>query len=374
MAGGSNLANKYSKQVDERFHRESQALMGLNHDHEFTGVKTVNVYSLPVVAMSDYQRGGANRYGTPNDLTRNVQTLTINRDRAFTFIIDKGDKLQSQMVSDAGRALARQIREVVVPEFDSYVFATLAGTATARGNYATDEITKDNAYEMFLHAQEVLGNRNVPDKGRVCFCSYRFANLLKQDSAFMRYSNLSQDMLIKGVMGEVDGTKIVKVPSSRLPAGAAFILTHPCAATAPKQLEEYKTHDNPPGISGWLVEGRFIYDCFVLEEKADAVFYHGAQPVLKVLSFMTAAGDAGKSSIVMTGLMEGSKRYYAMAADASELPEAVYGQTISASQWTEMSGSVCEIQPAEQAKVIRVVEVDSDNLPIAAGTAAVNVG
>ena len=374
MAGGKNLAIKYSKTVDERFHRESQALMALNNDHEFTGVKTVNVYSLPVVAMSDYQRGGANRYGTPNDLTRNVQTLTINRDRAFTFIIDKGDKLQSQMVTDAGRALARQIREVVVPEFDTYVFATLAGTATSRGNYATGEITKDNAYEAFLHAQEVLGNRNVPDKGRVCFCSYRFANLLKQDAAFMRYSNLSQEMLIKGVMGEVDGTRIVKVPSGRLPAGAAFILTHPCAATAPKQLEEYKTHDNPPGISGWLVEGRFIYDCFVLDEKADAVFYHGAQPVLKVLSFMTAATGSGESSVVVPGIMEGSKRYYALGAEASELPAVTYGSAITSSQWSELVGGSMAITPDAGDKVIRVVEVDGEGKPLAVGDAAVNVG
>ena len=73
-----------------------------------------------------------------------------------------------------------------------------------------------------------------------------------------------------------NGVKIVKVPASRLPKDCAFILTHPIAATGPKQLEEYKIHDNPPGISGWLCEGRFIYDCFVLNEKADAIFYHGA--------------------------------------------------------------------------------------------------
>ena len=133
MAGGKNLAAKYAKQVDERFSRESQAMMALNNNYEFTGVETVKVYSIPVVAMTDYKRTGANRYGTPNDLTRNVQTLTVKRDRAFTFIIDKGDKLQSQMVSDAGKALSRQLREVCVPEFDAYVFNTLAASATARG-------------------------------------------------------------------------------------------------------------------------------------------------------------------------------------------------------------------------------------------------
>jgi hypothetical protein len=49
--------------------------------------------------MNDYTRSGANRYGTPTDLTRNVQSCTVNKDRSFTFIIDKGDKIQSEMVN-----------------------------------------------------------------------------------------------------------------------------------------------------------------------------------------------------------------------------------------------------------------------------------
>lgn len=123
------------------------------------------------------------------------------------------------------------------------VFKTLAAAAVARGATAATNATKTNAYELFLNGMEWLGNHNVPDTGRVCFCSYRFANLLKQDSAFMKYGDKAQDMLIKGVIGEVDGCKIVKVPASRLPAGAAFIITHKIAATAPKQLEDYKIHD-----------------------------------------------------------------------------------------------------------------------------------
>lgn len=115
MPGGMNLASKYSDKVDERFYRESQAMIALNNDYKFTGEKTVKVYSIPIVPMNDYTRNGSNRYGTPSDLSRNVQSLTVNKDRSFTFIIDKGDKIQSEMVSDAGKALSRQINEVVVP-------------------------------------------------------------------------------------------------------------------------------------------------------------------------------------------------------------------------------------------------------------------
>jgi len=138
-------------------------------------------------------------------------------------------------------------------EFDTYIFRKMAEAAVDNSHYANTTVTKSNAYEMFLAAQETLGDANVPDSGRVAFCSYKFANMLKQDSAFMKYSNMSQEMVIKGVLGEVDGTKIVKVPKSRLPKDASFLLVHPIAGVAPKQLEDYKIHDDPPGISGWLV-------------------------------------------------------------------------------------------------------------------------
>ena len=365
-----NFASKYAKNVDERFHRESQAMLALNNDYKFTGVQTVQVYSLPVVAMQDYQRSGASRYGSPDDLSTNVQTLTVTRDRSFTFVIDKGDKIQSQMVSDAGKALSRQLREVCVPEFDTHVFKTLAEAATERGAVATTEATRENAYELFLNGMEWLGNRNVPDKGRVCFCSYKFANLLKQDSAFMKYGDKSQEMLTRGVIGEVDGCKIVKVPASRLPAGCAFLITHPVAATAPKQLEDYKIHDNPPGISGWLVEGRLIYDCFVLEEKADAIYYHGAQAVLKELQVITAATGEGKATVLVNTPVEGSARYCVTAATFGELTSVTYGTAITASQWKSFVNGG-EMDLTEGHKFVRVVEVDGKGLPIAVGTSKI---
>ena len=96
------LASKYSKLVDERFYKESQAAMALNNDYKFTGVKTVNVYSIPIVELNDYDRtdnGGLTRYGTPKNLGNEVQALTVTQDKAWTFIIDKADKLQSEMVN-----------------------------------------------------------------------------------------------------------------------------------------------------------------------------------------------------------------------------------------------------------------------------------
>lgn len=374
--GGLNLAKKYSKKVDERFTRDSFLKNALHNDYDFTGAKTIEVYSIPTAAMNDYARTGTSRYGTPKDASRNIQELTISRDRSFTTIIDKGDKLQSEGVSDAGKFLARQIREVCVPEYDAYGFNQLAAAATAVGAVATTAATDENAYELFLNASERLGDKNVPDTGRIAYCSYRFANLLMRDPAFSKDTETAQKMAIKGVIGEVDGCRIVRVPAGRMPAGASFTMLHPMVACAPYQLEEFKIHENPPGISGWLVEGRFIYDLFTLNNKVDGLFYHGGQAIMKILTVTTAASEASKSAISVNPFVKSTstnKWYYDTATTLAGLIAVTYGSAITPGNWLELTVNGTEITP-ESDRYVRVVEVNSSNEPVSVGDSYLNIG
>lgn len=266
-----NLATKFSSVVDERFAKEMLTAAAVNNDYEFEGVQTVKVYSISTVAMGDYTRSGANRYGTPAELDDTVQTMTLTKDRAFTFTIDKGNAEDQVGAKNEGKALSRQINERVIPEIDTYRLAKLATEGTASTAAA---ITKSNAYSAFLDGTATLDDASVPDSGRICFCTADFYKFLKQDPSFIQASDLAQEMLVKGQIGEVDGVAIVKVPSSRMPENVAFILTHNVAMVSPIKLAEYKVHDNPPGINGKLVEGRIYYDAFVLDSKASAVYVH----------------------------------------------------------------------------------------------------
>lgn len=270
-----NLASKYSKKVDERFSLLSVTEnIGLNKDYDWNGVKTVMVYNIGTAAMDNYNRSGTNRYGTPAELDDTKTDYTLSKDRAFTFTIDRGNYTEQLMVKEAGKALARQIKEVVVPEIDIYRLSTWATAAANNSHVATHAITNENAYSYFLNAQEALDEDKVPQTGRICYVTPKFYNLLKQDDSFIKVGDLSQKMLINGQVGEVDGVRIIKIPSSYLPSNTAFLLIWPKCSVSPKKLEDYKTHDNPPGINGWLVEGRVIYDAFVLNAKKDAIFVH----------------------------------------------------------------------------------------------------
>ena len=269
-----NLAAKYSTKVDERFKLKSLTEIGINRDYDWTGVKTVSVWSIPTVAMNDYTRTGLARYGTAGELQDTKQDMTLTKDRSFTFTIDKGNHNEQMMVKNAGKALARQIDEVVTPEIDIYRLAAMAAAAVTAGGTDTAAITAANAYQKFLKAGEYMSDNKVPLQSRVAFVTPAFYSFIKLDPSFIKNSDSGQQIMINGVVGTVDGVKIVVAPSSYFPASTSFIMAHPSATVAASKLEDYKTHDNPPGINGWLVEGRIIYDAFVLANKTKALYTH----------------------------------------------------------------------------------------------------
>jgi N4-gp56 family major capsid protein len=269
-----NLASKYSSKVDERFALKSLTEAATHQDYDWDGVKTVSIYNISTSAMNDYSRTGSTRYGTAAELDDTVTTYTLAKDRSFTFTIDAGNQEDSMNVRDAGKALARQNDEVVVPEIDIYRLGKWAAAATANsgvGGGAGTDITTSTAYSSFLDRNAYLDDNKVPQDGRVCFATPKYYNQLKQDPTFIKASEIAQNMLIKGQVGEVDGVAIVKVPTSYMPAKTPFIIVHKSAMCAPKKLQDYKIHENPPGINGNLVEGRIYYDAFVLNSRVKAV-------------------------------------------------------------------------------------------------------
>ena len=266
-----NYAAKYSQQVDERFKLGALTSSLVNYAFEWLGVSTVKVYSMPTAAMGDYTTEGASRYGTPEELGNEVQEMTLAKDRAFTFTIDKKSEDDTMGTMEAGAALRRQIDEVVIPEIDTYRIAKLVAGADA-GNIVKDTaVTKANAYEKFLAVQEILDNKKVPTGGRICICTPGYYNMLKLDEAFTKKGDMATQIAINGLVGEVDGVYIIKAPKSYFPEKVNFIITNPIVMPSPIKLAEYKIHDDAPGISGYLVEGRVRYDAFVLNKKKDAI-------------------------------------------------------------------------------------------------------
>lgn len=266
-----NYAEKFSAAVDERFRLGALTSGMLNNTYDWIGVETVNVYSIPTAAMNNYTLTGASRYGTPSELENAVQELKVQMDRSFTFTIDRKSYDDTMLTMEAGKALRRQVDEVVLPELDTYRIAKYVAGAKAAHFHNEADITAANAYAKFLTAQEDLDNAKVPQGGRFAIVTPAFLNFLKLSDNFVKESDMSQRIAITGVVGEIDGVYIVKAPSSYFPTGVHCIVTNRMAMVSPIKLQEYKIHQDPPGINGWLIEGRIRYDAFILDMKQDAI-------------------------------------------------------------------------------------------------------
>lgn len=275
-----NLAAKYSDKVDERYKLKSLTDSAVNQDYDWAGVNTVNIYNVNTASMNNYTRSGSARYGTANDLGDTITSYTLSRDRSFTYVIDRGDWAESMYATEAGKSLARQIDEVVVPEIDTYRLSVFNHTAHTTKAHTTDNsvTTTSNAYDNFLNCQSLLNDALVPLTDRIAFMNSSYYRALKRDSSFVKNADLAYTDLKNGQIGEVDGVVIILTPSTYMPYDTDLIVVHPSMATAPLKLEDYKIHDNPPGYNGWLTEGRIIYDCFALTAKTGAVAIHSTSP------------------------------------------------------------------------------------------------
>lgn len=273
-----NLVTKFSPLVDEKFTAESKTSLVTNKDYDFIGTHSIKIYSVGVAPMNDYGRNTTlgtgesevlSRYGVIKDLATTVQEVSMEKDRSFTFVIDREDEDETLGALNAGSALARQLREVVIPEVDKYTYAKMSANA---GKTVTESITNTTAYTSINAGNEEFDEKMVPMEGRVVTCVPAFYTMLKQDKNAVLETETGQNMRIKGVVSNMDGVTIQKVPSSLLPENTNFILSHKIATTQAIKLAEYKINNDPQGISGALVEGRIYYTAFVRENKKSAIY------------------------------------------------------------------------------------------------------
>lgn len=277
------LAEKYLPYVDEQFTTESKKELVTNQDFSWAGAHTVKIYKVSTGTMNDYGRSGPSganwsRYGSVQSLDATTETMTLRNDRSFTFAIDALDTEETENNLEAAAALARQIRQVVIPEIDTYTLGEICKGAGNKPEVLA--LTKENIYAEIIKANKVLDDAEVPETGRKLIVTPDTYLLMKQCKDIVMETDIGADMRVRGVIANLDGLSVLRVPASRLPENFGFLIVHPCATVAPTKLESYKTHQDPPGISGFLVEGRIVYDAFVLENKAKAIYYQEQKAAL----------------------------------------------------------------------------------------------
>lgn len=264
-----NYTEKFAERIDERFYPTTVSHHATNNDYDFVGAKTIKITSINVGENKDYNRETG--YGEAQQLGNEIQELTMTKDRSFKIVLDKMDEEETKI--KAGEVLARQKREVTDPEVEKYRFGKMLDVVSASGtNKIVGEAGKE--YEKFLDANMALDDANIPTVGRVAFVTPAFLKGLKLNDSFIKATEIAQNMLIKGQIGELDGVPIVKVTKAWMEDNTAettvkydCLIAHKSATVAPIKLAEYKVITDSEDYSGTVFLGRFYHDCFILNNK-----------------------------------------------------------------------------------------------------------
>lgn len=265
-----NLASKYSSKIANMYTAGSLVADKTSSEWDFSGVKTVKVFTPLTVDPVDYSRSGSNRYGTPVEMQDTVQELTLTQDKSFSLVIDKGNNSEQELSKNAGKMLKLQNDEKMVPMVDKYalgVFAMKAGVVAG-----ITKPTKSTVVAAISDACEALDDACVPLTDRYIYITGEMYSLLRQSSEFLGIDSLGEKALSKGVVGEAFGAKVVKVPTGYMPENCYFIVTHKNAVVVPYKIKDALLHKDPPGISGALLEGRSNFDAFVIGARANGVY------------------------------------------------------------------------------------------------------
>ena len=330
-----NYTTKYASQIAERFHTGSITDAAAGHDYDFTGARSVRVYSVNTVEETDYTRSGENRFGTVHDLHTTLQEMMCTRAPAFSFTIDALDNSDIAIDNAAGKALRRQLDEVTIPNMDRYrlkKWCQEAGTPFLMEKAPTAETIAMDIMDL----SAAMTERGVPTEGRTLFLPTPYYKLLKLSDAVDSIEALGKDAIEKGVVGSFDGMKVVSVVTGYLPHGVYFMIKHKSSSVDPVKLAQYDVLEKVQGYSGPVAQGVTYYDAFVLGARNAGIGVAGGSDfILPAPSVSVASGKvtvgavSGADSVRFT--TDGSDPRCSLSAEVYAAPVAVSaGATIRA--------------------------------------------
>ena len=234
-----------------------------------------------------------------------VMTAAVGLSLAFSFLT-------------AGLPEARlhvQIRDVVIPEAERYVFGKWAyGAGKVVGGAAP---TAETLLGLIQAGASYMNNHHVPRRGRSIFIAETYAAMLPNLANLTYLERLGSEAVSENRLPRVAGFDVRVVPDGDMLEGVYFILQHKDACPFAQKLAKYKIQKDPMGIDGNVIEGRVRYWAGVLAEKCAGVYVYAASG--SVLAAPQISMSGAVATVTATGAeigytLDGSDPRYSAGA------------------------------------------------------------
>lgn len=323
-----NLASKYESQILNAWIHSSYIAGKLSNKYNFAGVRSITIYSPLTVPLQDYDKTAdvGSRFGSTTEMQDEIQELSMGQDKAFSISIDKGYNTDQLNIKGAGEMLKLQIDEQLTPFTDKYTIAKIAREG-GKSVVAGATVTKDTIVALVADAETWFENQAVPMEGRHLFMGASYFNKVRLSDEFLNVDPLAVPALGRGVVGQLFGFTVTRVPDAYMPTDVVFLAFHRDSGLNPFKLKTMRILNDVPGLDGSLLEGRQYFDAFVLGRKAVGIYSCLEHGTAQKVALPAIAWDAYEATVTCATsgstikyTVDGSDPRYSKSAEVYSAP------------------------------------------------------
>lgn len=234
----------------------------LSDDKIFMQGRTFTVLETNEAELTDYKR---NENNTLTTLKADETSYVLNEEKYWGMQIDDLDEHDLNTEVEQYQ-VAKQTNKVVAPYLDQLRFATLIGNSSA--TVLTTGTTPVVNYEAVIDAGVKLDE--LANNGRrLLFVTPTFYASIKKEIVKLPQGDNTGDALFKGVVGELDGALVIKVPNRILNTGdnaVEAILTVDNVLASPVQVDKFESGRLGAGKFGVFMQQLLYTGAFVLQK------------------------------------------------------------------------------------------------------------
>ena len=234
----------------------------LSDDKIFMQGRTFTVLETNEAELTDYKR---NENNTLTTLKADETSYVLNEEKYWGMQIDDLDEHDLNTEVEQYQ-VAKQTNKVVAPYLDQLRFATLIGNSSA--TVLTTGTTPAVNYEAVIDAGVKLDE--LANNGRrLLFVTPTFYASIKKEIVKLPQGDNTGDALFKGVVGELDGALVIKVPNRILNTGdnaVEAILTVDNVLASPVQVDKFESGRLGAGKFGVFMQQLLYTGAFVLQK------------------------------------------------------------------------------------------------------------
>lgn len=234
----------------------------LSDDQIFLQGRTFTILETNEAELTDYRR---NENNTLTTLKADETSYVLNEEKYWGMQIDDLDEHDLNTEIEQYQ-VAKQTNKVVAPYLDQLRFATLIGNSS--DTVLTTGTTAGANYEAVIDAGVKLDE--LANNGRrLLFVTPTFYASIKKEIVKLPQGDNTGDALFKGVVGELDGALVIKVPNRILNTGenaVEAILTVDNVLASPVQVDKFESGRLGAGKFGVFMQQLLYTGAFVIQK------------------------------------------------------------------------------------------------------------